>query len=104
MIKFFKKKEPTGTESFVHAAKIASAVQEAQIQGIIRLEEGEVFLFKELWPNKKTAETWMKNLFFYCRMFRNHPTNQALFFKDMESGEAVGKFDGKKAILMKKLK
>nr|WP_294897845.1 hypothetical protein [uncultured Pedobacter sp.] len=93
---FRRKKKPTATEAIIHASKISGAIKDAKESGILKIENDQVLLFKELWPNKAVAESWMKNLYMHCRLFENLPTNGKLYFKDIETGRTMGEATDKK--------
>jgi hypothetical protein len=57
-------------------------------------------LYRELiGTEQKEIETWMKNAYLYCRLKKGMAPGAVLFFKDIETAEVIGRFDGKKAEL-----
>lgn len=53
-----------------------------------------VRLYEELWgsdPAKIAA--WKKNTYLYMRMKKNHPKGMPVFFKNIETGNDLGRYE-----------
>lgn len=67
-------------------------------KGAIEIELPSLSLYRELIGSEpKEMESWMKNAYLYCRLKKGMAPGAILFFKDLESGAVIGRFDGKKA-------
>lgn len=63
----------------------------------VEIDLPSLSLYRELIGTEpKEMESWMKNAYLYCRMKKGMAPGAVLFFKDIESGELIGSFDGKK--------
>lgn len=66
----------------------------------IAIDLPSMSLYRELiGSDKKEMESWMKNAYLYCRLKKGMAPGAILFFKDIETEEVIGRFDGKKAEL-----
>lgn len=67
-------------------------------KGAIEIDLPSMSLYRELIGSEpKEMESWMKNAYLYCRLKKGMAPGAILFFKDMETGAVIGRFDGKKA-------
>lgn len=61
----------------------------------IAIDLPSMSLFRELvGSDRKEMESWMKNAYLYCRLKMGMAPGAILFFKDIETGEVIGRFDG----------
>ena len=66
----------------------------------ITIDLPSMSLYRELiGADPKEMESWMKNAYLYCRLKKGMAPGAVLFFKDIETEEVIGRFDGKKAEL-----
>lgn len=86
----FKTKRPTPAENLQHIARITASVAELEKNKTIRIVGNTVYLFRVLWPNKKIALSWIKNLYIVCAATRGHSKEQVLYFKDIETDDILG--------------
>jgi hypothetical protein len=57
-----------------------------------------VNLYRELMgQNDKEIEVWMKNTYLYCRLKMGMAPGAILFFKDIETEDVIGSYNGKNA-------
>jgi hypothetical protein len=56
-----------------------------------------VSVYRELMgAEAKAVESWMKNAYLYCRLKMSMAPGAVLFFKDIETEDVIGRYDGKK--------
>ncbi|WP_288370320.1 hypothetical protein [uncultured Algoriphagus sp.] len=65
----------------------------------VQIDLPSLSLYRELiGEDAKEMESWMKNAYLYCRLKKGMAEGAVLFFKDIETEEVMGQYDGKRAI------
>lgn len=68
-------------------------------KGAVQIDLPSLSLYRELiGEDAKEMESWMKNAYLYCRLKKGMAEGAILFFKDIETEEVIGQYDGKRAI------
>lgn len=88
MSKFTKEER----REFKNATKITHLVTQLQAKKVLEIRGVEIYLFRELWKEKTSAEIFMKNLFIYMRVHKKLEAHEVLNFIDKISGDLIGSY------------
>ncbi|MCY1505494.1 hypothetical protein D9M68_397110 [compost metagenome] len=84
-----KKKVVSAVNRAEQHARIISNVTALKNKNLIRLQENTIFLYPDLWKDKKAACNWIDCLLVYYRLKRKFKTGN-LYFKHIETEELIG--------------
>lgn len=71
------------------SGRIVGAVNKAIELKVIKFENADCFIFREVFARAIDKKNYVKNLYIYARLRKFIKEGQALFLKDIENGEIL---------------
>lgn len=97
----FKSKARESSKVFAEMTARISNVNELIKMELISIEVNKVKLYRDIWGSytKVQKENWIKNIYIYCCTMGKHKNGDVLLFEEIETGENMGRYENKKAIV-----
>lgn len=96
---YAKKKVQNNANLAAQRAQIIATVNELMAKNLLKITDGEVYVYPQIWKDKVTALNWIKCLHLYFMVKHRFKETDTLHFRHYESAELVGTFKNKKAFV-----
>lgn len=95
-----RQKLSTAQQRVAHIQKVVEGFNFLIEKKAVSIIGNGVYLYPELWgSNPKTPPSWMENAYIYLRMKKDFPEGKTVYFKNIETGEIIGRYENGKAII-----